>query len=330
MEYRRVGGSDLQLPVVTFGAWAIGGWMWGGADDGDAIRGIHRAIDEGITCIDTAPTYGMGHSETLVGKAIADRRGEVLIATKCGVRWDSEEGQFSLETRMNDGTPCKLYRNLRPHSVIHECEESLKRLGVDVIDLYQCHWPDPTTPIADTMGAMKQLQDEGKIRFIGVSNFSPEQMAECLDVVNLVSNQPKYSLLDRQIEDDVLPFCRSHDIGILAYGPMHQGLLSGKVTADRAFPDTDIRSGMPWYQAGNRERVLGMLERIKPIADGHNATLAQVAINWVLQQPGVTTALVGARREDQAAENAGAASFKLSAGELQTLRKLAGELGEPQ
>lgn len=329
MQYRTLGNTDLKLPVVSFGAWAIGGWMWGGSDDEAAIGAIRKGLDVGITCIDTAPGYGMGHSERLVGKAIKGRRDEVVLATKCGLRWDLEEGMAFFPTVTPEGKPCTIYRNLRPDSIRHECDESLQRLGVGVIDLYQCHWPDPTSNLDDTMDALLDLQRQGKIRAIGVSNFTPEMIDQCLKKGTVASNQPKYNPLERAIEQDVLPFCADNNVGVLAYSPLAQGMMTGKVTVDREFKGDDVRKQHPWYTPDNRQRVLDMLERVKPIAEAHNATLAQVAINWVISQRGITSALVGARNERQVMENAGAAEFQLTDNELATIRELVEGLGTP-
>jgi len=329
MEYRRLGKSGLKLPVVCYGAWAIGGWMWGGTDDDAAVRAIRKAIDLGITCIDTAPIYGMGHSERIVGKAIAGRRDEVTIATKCGVRWDVVKGHHVFDSKMNDGTPVQIRRFLGAESIKKECEESLQRLGIEVIDLYQCHQPDPTTPVEESWDAMLELQKEGKVRAIGVSNFTVEMMEKCLSRGPVASDQPLYNPLERDIEKDILPFCIENDIGVLAYSPMTQGLMTGKVTMDRKFPEDDVRSHKPWCKPENRQRVLEMLKKIQPIADGHKATLAQVTINWVISQKGLTAALVGARNEKQVEENARAADFRLTEDELATIRNAVEELGGP-
>lgn len=329
MEFRQLGNSELRVPVVSFGAWAIGGWMWGGTDDEAAKRAICRGIDAGITCIDTAPIYGMGHSETIVGEAIAGRRNEVTVATKCGMRWDLDEGEFFFETVTPDGKRVKVYKNLRPHSIRHECEQSLRRLGIDVIDLYQCHHPDATTPLDETMEALLRLKEEGKIREIGVSNFTVEMMQKCLQKGRLASVQPRYNAIEREVEKELLPFCIEQNIGVLAYSPIAQGLLTGKVTMDREFPEGDIRRSRPWFQPDNRRRILQMLETWKPIAHGHNATLGQVAINWLISQKGVTSALVGARNEEQVVENARAGKFQLTPEEIRTIRQSVEELGAP-
>jgi len=329
MEQRSLGMTGIKVPVISFGAWAIGGSMWGGTDDAAAIRAIHAGIDLGLTCIDTAAIYGMGHSERLVGQAIAGRRDEVLIATKCGLRWDLEEGQFFFESIDPTGTPRKAYRNLRPASIRYECEQSLNRLGIDCIDLYQCHWPDPTSSLDDAMDTLLDLQQQGKVRAIGVSNFTAEMMQQCLKKGIIASDQPKYNMLERAIEQDILPFCIDEGVAVLVYSPMAMGLLTGKVTLERTFKGDDARESRPWFNAVNRRRVLDMLAKIQPIADGHNATLGQVAVNWVISQEGITSALVGARNETQVAENAKAASFRLAEDELKTIRKLVEELGEP-
>lgn len=327
MRFRMLGKSDLRVPVISFGAWAVGGWLWGGTDDDAAVRAMQRGIDLGVTCIDTAPVYGMGHSERIVGRAIAGRRDQVIVATKCGLRWDAEEGQHYFDTTDNEGNPRRIFRNLRPESIRHECEQSLKRLGVDTIDLYQCHWPDPTTPVDDTMEALLSLQHEGKIREIGVSNFTPDLMRQCMKKGRIASNQPKYSALERESEKEVLPFCRVNDIGILAYSPLAQGLLTGKVGPDRVFPQNDLRSNKAMFSAENRRRVLDMLEKARPIAEKYDATFGQLFLAWTVAQPGVTTALAGARNETQVEENAHAGDIRLSEEDIAAIRKLVEGLG---
>ena len=327
MQFRQLGTSDIQVPVVSFGAWAIGGWMWGGTDDNDAIRALQRGIDLGVTCIDTAPAYGFGHSERIVGQAIKGRRDQVTVATKCALRWDCQDGEFFFESVDTEGQTRRLYRNLRPESIRYECEQSMKRLGVDVIDLYQCHWPDTTTPIADTMGALLELKREGKIRAIGVSNFTAAMMRECLKSGAIDSDQPKYNALERTVEREILPFCRENGISLLAYSPIAQGMLTGKITLDREFPAGDLRRDRPLYARANRVKVLAMLDKVKPIAEAHGATLSQVFIAWLVAQPGVTSALVGARNERQVEENAQAGELRLESGEIQGIRNLVEELG---
>ena len=330
MEYRQLGTSDLEVPTIVFGAWAIGGWYWGPQEDAESIRTIHAAIDAGITCIDTAPMYGMGHSEEVVGKAIKGRRDQVVLATKCGLRWDTpDEGDEYFTCRMPDGSEHPVRRNLHKRAILEEAEINLRRLDTDHIDLYQCHWPCKSAPIEETMDALVTLKDQGKIRAIGVSNFAPEMLAECLAYGPLVSDQPPYSLLRRNAEADVLPFCLEHHIGVIVYSPLQQGLLTGKMTPDRTLHDDDYRKGQKWFTAGNRQRVLDALERIRPIADAHGATLAQTTLAWTVAQPGITSAIVGARTPEQAVENAKAGDIQLSDDELATIRSVFEELGGP-
>ncbi len=324
MQYRQLGKSGIKVPTVIAGAWAMGGWCWGGSDEAAAIEAIHAAIDEGMNCIDTAPAYGFGLSEEIIGKAIQGRRDQVIIATKCGLRWDSEEGEFFFDAQDNAGSPLKIYKNLKPAGIIQECEDSLKRLGVDTIDLYQCHWPDKTTPLEDTMPALLKLQEQGKIRAIGVSNFTPEMMETCLGFGRIESDQPKYNLLSRGIEKDVLPFCRKKQIGVITYSSLELGLLTGKVTMDRVFPQDDIRATgdyTPWFLPQNRKKALDALEKIKPIAEDHGITLGQLAIAWVIAQPGVTSAIVGVRNPQQAKENAKAGNVQIPESELAQVGK---------
>ncbi|HOW17734.1 MAG TPA: aldo/keto reductase [Phycisphaerae bacterium] len=329
MEHRKLGTSDLELPVITFGAWGIGGLFWGGSDDDEGIRAIQAAIDHGVDAIDTAPMYGCGHSESLVGKAIKGRRDRVRILTKCGLRWDSTEGEFYFTIKAPDGRDVCVYKNTKAASIRHECEQSLTRLGVETIDLYQVHWPSASAPAEETMGALVRLKEEGKIRHIGMCNYRAADLAEALRFGPVVSDQIKYNLLEREIESDPLPFCRRENLGVLCYSPMALGLLTGKVTMDRTFPETDIRGRMPWYQPTNRRRVLDALEKIRPIADAHGATLAQVAVAWVLTRQGVTTALVGARNARQAVENAAAAGLRLSEQELAVIGWTFEAIGKP-
>jgi len=324
MQHRRLGRSDLEVPLVTFGAWAIGGWYWGGSDDDEAVRAIQTAIDCGIDAIDTAPVYGFGRSERVVGRAIRGRRERVIVMTKIGLRWDDAEGEFYFETADADGRKLSIYKNARPSSVKHEVEQSLARLGVETIDLVQVHWPDPTTPIADTMGALLELRTQGKLRAIGASNFSIAMMKEAqaaLGDVPLASDQPKYSLVARDVEREILPFASSHSIGIVVYSPLEQGLLTGRVSAERAFPGNDGRSRRATFTGENRRRVNEVLERVvAPIAERKSATIGQVVIAWTVAQPGVTSAIVGARTSDQARENARGGEIELSEEEIAVIR----------
>jgi aryl-alcohol dehydrogenase-like predicted oxidoreductase len=326
MERRQLGSSDVKVTPVALGAWAIGGWLWGGTDDREAVAGIRRAMDLGMTTIDTAAIYGMGHSEQVVGEAIRGRRDKVQVLTKFGLRWDLAKGTEYFDTTSPDGRPLKVYKYGGAESVVEECDRSLERLGVDTLDLYQHHWPDPSTPVEETMGACARLLEAGKIRAVGVSNYTPELMERARRIVPLASNQPPYSMLRRDIEADIVPYCREHGIGLLVYSPLQKGLLTGKVTMDRTFPADDLRSKDRYYRPENRRRVLEFLERIRPIAEAHRATLAQVVINWTIHRPGITAALVGVRNPRQAEENAKAASFQLTAEETTTINRLLDDL----
>jgi aryl-alcohol dehydrogenase-like predicted oxidoreductase len=318
METRRLGTSDLEITPVVFGAWGIGGLMWGGSDEAQAVDAIRAALDEGVNAIDTAASYGPGRSEELVGRAIRGRP-NVIVATKCGLRWDEPVGAVRLETLGLDGRPQRLYHDLRPQSVRAECEASLGRLGVETIDLYQIHRPDPLHSLEDALAEMSKLRDEGKIRWIGVSNFSLPQMQQARRAAEIVSAQPAYSLLEREIEAEVLPWCRRERVGVLAYSPLARGLLTGKVGLDTSFPSTDHRSAFPAFAPENRRRVLAALDQVRPIAEGHGISLANLAVAWVIGEPGVTAALVGARTAAQARENARAASVRLSPDERRTI-----------
>lgn len=301
MRFKKLGKTDLDVSVVGIGTWAMGGNHWGKTDDSQSITTIHEAIEAGINLIDTAPIYGDGHAEEVVGKAVKDLRDRVIIATKCGVHRVGREFKFIL----------------KPEEIRKELELSLRRLGVDSIDLYQCHWPDPDTPIEETMAELMKMKAEGKIRFIGVSNFDVPLLEKVLSAGPVVSLQPQYSLLERSIEKEILPFCREREIGILAYGPLGSGILTGKYKNPPTFGKGDARSFFyPYYREPYWGRTRELLAEIKGIAGRHGAPLAQVAINWVNQQDGVTSALVGARTSEQARANAGAGNWELSRDEI--------------
>ena len=320
MQTRQLGRSEVHVTPVIFGAWAIGGWMWGGNEESDSLDAIRASIDHGVTTIDTAAIYGMGYSEELVGKAIKGRRDQVVIATKCGMRWNTDEGSDPWTQKDNSGKDIVIRKNASPASIAYECEQSLKRLGVEMIDLYQIHWPDTSTPVEESMHAMVKLKEQGKIRAIGVSNYDVSWLQGAIKAAPLASLQPPYSLIQRKIEQKILPFCREHHIGVIVYSPLERGLLTGKVGADRVFPPGDHRASHRYFSAENRKRVLAALEKIKPIAEKHNASLAQLAINWTVHEPGITAALVGARNAEQAAHNAGAMSFSLTDEERAKIR----------
>lgn len=321
MNPRQLGTSDVRVTPIIFGAWAIGGWMWGGNDDNEAIEAIQASIDAGVNMIDTAAIYGMGHSEKLVGQAIKGRRQKVVIATKCGMRWNTDEGSDPWPQKDNQGRDIIIRKNARPESIAYECEQSLQRLGVDVIDLYQIHWPDTSTKVEDSIAAMLKLKEQGKIRAIGVSNYDVEWLSKAMKVAPIASLQPPFSVIQRGIEKELLPFCREHHVGVIVYSPLERGLLTGKVTPERQFPPTDHRSRHRFFSVENRKRVLASLEKIRPIADAHGASFTQVMINWTFSQPGITAALVGARNAEQARHNAGAMNFSLSTDEVSQIRQ---------
>ena len=322
MQHRQLGKSDVYVSPVIFGAWAIGGWMWGGTDEAESIAAIHASIDSGVNTIDTAAIYGQGYSEELVGRAIAGKRDKVVIATKCGMRWDDpkERGVKMFDTEEN-GKKFKVYKNSKPDSIEYECEQSLKRLGTDVIDVYQIHWMDTSTEPEESWTAMHKLQQAGKVRAIGTSNYDVRWLERCERVAPVASNQPPYSLINRGIENGVLPFCKENGIGTICYSPMERGLLTGKVTPDRQFEKGDHRAGHKFFTKENRQRVLDALEPLKPIAENHKATLAQLVINWTIHEPGITAALVGGRNADQAKQNAAAMNFTLSKDERAAIRQ---------
>ncbi len=315
MQFRQLGNSDLKVSSIIFGAWAIGGWMWGGAEEKDAIEAIDASIAGGATSIDTAAVYGYGRSEEIVGKAIKGKRDKVQILTKYGLRWDDTEGEHFFAWTDENGEK-NIYRNARKKSIIHECEQSLKRLGTDYIDLYQCHWRDPSTPVEETMEAMVQLLKEGKIKAAGVSNFTVEDMKIANKICPIASDQPPYSMVLRKIEKDVLPFCRENNIGVIVYSPLQRGLLTGKFSPDVKFKEGDHRGNENHFKPENIKRTNAFLEKIKPIADAHEATLGQLVIAWTIAQPGVTSAIVGARDAEQCKENLKADAIKLSTDEL--------------
>ncbi|MCB2376414.1 aldo/keto reductase [Hymenobacter sp. BT635] len=324
MEYKELGDSGVKASVITFGSWAAGGWMWGGTEQNDAVGAIRASYDLGVTSIDTAPIYGMGLSEQIVGEAIKGLpRDKVQILTKFGMRWDLAEpkGDFGFKTKDNDGRDLDVYKYAAPESIIKECEDSLKRLGTDYIDLYQIHWPDVTTPIDATMEAVARLVEQGKVRAVGVSNYSAQQMAEAEKTVKLASNQVPYSMVRRDIEKEVVPYSIEHHKAILAYSPLQLGLLTGKIKPGQHFDASDLRATHPLFKAEFVTRVNSFLDKIRPLAESKSATLSQVVLRWTISQPGITVALVGARNAEQAVQNAKAIDVKLSSEELDFITK---------
>lgn len=318
MEYRKLGNSDLKVSAITFGAWAAGGWMWGSTDRNDAIAAIQAAYDLGVTSIDTAPIYGQGTSEEIVGEAIRGLpRDKVQILTKFGMRWDLDKGDFGFHSKNNNGDPIEIYKYAGKESVIYECEQSLKRLGTDYIDLYQIHWPDITTAIDETFEGVTRLVEQGKVLHVGVCNYNVSQMEEAEKTISIVSNQIPFSMVNRSVEDETVPYCIHHQKSVLAYSPLERGLLTGKIHAGYTFQDGDHRASLPHFQPDFIEKANILLERIKPLADDKNATLSQLVLRWTIERPGITVALAGARNAEQAILNAKAIDLKLTADEIE-------------
>jgi len=317
MKFRKIGNSNLELSVITFGAWAAGGWMWGGTERKDAIEAIKASYDLGVTSIDTAAIYGQGESEEIVGEAIKGiPRDKVQIATKFGMRWDLKKGDFAFKSKDNSGNDIDIYKYGGKESVIKECEDSLRRLGTDYIDLYQMHWPESTTPIQESMEALDILYSQGKIRYAGVSNYDAKQVKEAARHFDIVSDQVPYSMVKKEIEDELVPYTMHNNIAILAYSPLERGLLTGKMKPGYKFNEGDHRAQNPYFTDENISRTNKFLEKIKPLAVEKNATLAQLVIRWTIEQSGITIALVGARNADQAIQNAKAIDVKLSDEEI--------------
>lgn len=322
MQYRKLGTSDLELSVVTFGAWAAGGWMWGGTEHSASVNAIKASYDLGVTSIDTAPAYGQGTSEQIVGEAIKGiPRDRVQILTKYGLRWDVKKGQYFFSSIDNNGNPLEIYRYSGKDSIVKECETSLRLLKTDYIDLYQIHWADPITPIQETMEAVDRLIQAGKVRYAGICNYSVDQMKEAEKYIHLVSNQMPYSMVNRGIEKELVPYILETQKSILAYSPLERGLLTGKIKPGHLFAKGDHRSGLSTFSDANIVRTNAFLQKIKPLADEKKATLGQLIIRWTVEQPAISIALVGARNAQQAIENAKAMDIALSAEEIERITK---------
>src|ERR1700733_9113022 len=304
MDKKQLGNSDLLLSPIGFGAWAIGGgdwaFSWGPQDDNDSIAAIHKALDLGINWIDTAAVYGLGHSEEIVGKAVKSASQKPYLFTKSSMVWDDKR---------------EITNNLK--QIRRECEDSLRRLQVDSIDLYQVHWPKPDEDIEEGWTVMADLQREGKVRWIGVSNFSVAQMERALKIAPITSLQPPYSMINRALEAEILPFCAKNNIGVINYSPMHSGLLTGAMTKERvaAFPANDFRRNAKNYQEPHLTRNLAIADLLKKIAARHNVAAGVVAIAWTLHNPAVTAAIVGGRSRKQVEGTFPAATFRLSEAE---------------
>ncbi len=306
MKTRILGKNGPELTVVGLGAWSMGGsWEfgWGPVDDKESVRTIHRALDFGINWIDTAAVYGLGHSEEIVGQALRGIRDEVFVATKCGMVWD-DKGVVT--------------KNLKPVSIRREVEASLRRLGTDHIDLYQFHWPDPQTPVEDSWTTMADLVKEGKVRSIGVSNYSVADLERCRAIAPVQSLQPPYSMLNREVERELLPYCQSMDIGVVAYSPLASGLLTGNFNPDKLAPD-DWRKKNRQFSAENRAKAAGLLAALQPLAEKHSVGVGAIAIAWVLRTNAVTSAIVGARKQWQIEDTVGASEVELTASDVQAI-----------
>jgi len=314
MRKRKLGSRGPEITVIGLGTWAIGGagwqYAWGAQDDRDSIAAIHRAMELGINWIDTAAVYGLGHSEEVVGKALAGRREKVMIATKCGRVWDP--GSTEIVGRLSAA------------SVRQELENSLRRLATDYIDLYQIHWPRPEEHIEEGWNEIAKAVKEGKVRFAGVSNFSVEQLRRIHAIHPVTSLQPPYSMLRRDTERDLLPFCRDNGIGVIVYSPMQMGLLSGAFTRERAahLAADDLRARNPYFTEPALSLNLALVDTLKPIARRNGRSMAELALAWVLRRPEVTAAIVGGRRPEQVGETAGAADWDLTAAEVAEIEAL--------
>jgi aryl-alcohol dehydrogenase-like predicted oxidoreductase len=312
MKKARLGSSELEITKVGLGTWAIGGpWQfgWGQQDDNDSIKAILESIEAGINWIDTAPIYGCGHSEEIIGKALKQTSHKPLIATKCSLLWNDKREKVSC---------------LKTKSILAECNASLKRLGTEVIDLYQMHWAEPDEDLEEGYGAMAKCVKAGKVRYLGVSNFTIEQMKRVMKIYPLTSLQPPYSMFRRDIETEFLPFCAKNNIGVIVYSPLHKGMLTGKFTVEsvEALPDDDVRKISVDFQMPNLEINFKYIEKLKAIAKRNGYTIAQFAIAWTLRRPEVTAAIVGARRGGQIKETAPAADITLSADDVEEIEEI--------
>jgi aryl-alcohol dehydrogenase-like predicted oxidoreductase len=306
LETRTFGKTDMEITPIGFGSWAIGGNAWGPQDDDEAVGAIRRAVELGLNWIDTAAVYGLGHSEELVAQALKGVSERPYVFTKCSLVWD-EEGE--------------VHNVLKKDSVKRECEESLRRLQVDVIDLYQIHWPNPEEDIEEGWSALAELKDEGKVRHIGVSNFDVSQMERAQSIAPVETLQPPYNMLDRDVEEEILPYCAEQNIGVIVYSPMKSGLLTGKMTRERVqnLPSDDWRRNSSDFQEPRLSKNLKLVELLRAIGEQHGRSPAEVAIAWTLQHPAVTAAIVGGRRPDQVDGIIGAAEFRLSEDEIEEI-----------
>lgn len=299
MERIRFGQTEMEVSRIVLGTWVTGGWAWGGSDENEALRAVLHALELGINFIDTAPVYGFGKSERIIGQALKEwgSREQIVIATKCGLEWDDKE---------------RIRRNSSPKRIFEEIDQSLRRLGVDYIDLYQIHWPDPKTPSEMFMEAMIKIQEKGKIRYIGVSNFNKDQLIDCLNCGPIHSLQPPFNIFEQEARIELLPFCQEHGIPTLAYGGLCRGLLTGKFTGDESFPRGDLRRADPKFKPDRFKNYVKAVNAISKLASSYGKSVAQFALRWALQQPGITTVIAGARTAAQVEENVGAANWQIS------------------
>lgn len=332
MRQRTLGARGIEIPAVVLGAYPMGGTNWGPRDDEEAMRALRTAFDRGMNAVDTAPVYGFGISEELVGRALDGRR-DVVVMTKVGLRWDSSQGQLAYRAVAPSGEVREVRHAGRPASVVGEVDQSLQRLGLERIDLIQLHTPDPEVPVGETVGALLELVDAGKVRAVGTSNLSLEQMTAAHRVLReagsagLDSEQLHYSLLTRGAEQDRLPWAQANGVGVLAYSPLDQGLLAGAVPADRRFPKGDKRAQRASFSLENRSLVNALLEEcVRPIAREHDATLAQVVLAWTIDQPGITAVLAGARTERHVQENLRAGEIVLTPQQWATIERAFADL----
>ena len=310
MKKHKLGNSDFEITPIGVGAWAMGGggwqWSWGPQDDKKSMEAIHRALDAGVNWIDTAAVYGLGHSEEVVAQALSDRSPRPYVFTKCERVWNNK-GEIT--------------GSLKAESIRRECEASLRRLRIDVIDLYQIHWPEPDSDIEEGWTEMAKLKEEGKVRYIGVSNFNVAQMQRAQEIAPITSLQPPYSMLAREVEEQILPYARKNNIGVIVYSPMHSGLLTGAMTRRRiaTFSPDDWRRRNPDFQEPALSRNLRLVELLREIGDRHGRNPGEVAIAWTLYNPAVTAAIVGVRSSSQVDGILGAADFRLNDSEFQEI-----------
>ncbi len=323
---RPLGKSGIEASVIAIGTWAIGGWKWGGTDRQTSIKAIHAAMDQGLSFLDTAPIYGQGLSEEIVGEAIQDRRDQVVVATKCGLRWEGlaeGEGQYFF----TDDAGTRIYRWNHPDSIRTELEHSLRRLKTDYIDLYQTHWQETLTPVEDTMAVLMDLKAEGKLRAIGSSNTDIQHLKDYTYAGQLDTTQENFSMLDQQKRGHFLSYTKDHDIGFLAYSPLAFGLLSGKINPNRVFPEGDMRKTNPRFSSENLNKVANFLTTLNPWKEKYGLNTAQLVLAWTAQVPGITHVLTGMRNPDQAEENAKPAQVEISREDFNAIDNLVQNAG---